>query len=67
MNDLATSGRMPDIAQCCVATLNLLGKDHDKTMREHFRDGKCVTCADTGRDAIPWAELFMKGREYVTD
>lgn len=64
MNDLAASGGLPDIVQCCVATLNLLERDHDKTVREHFHNGLCVTCGDTGRDAIPWSELFKKGREY---
>ncbi len=56
-------GALPDNARCCVETLRLLAEDYERALEEHFEDRFCITCADTGRDAIPWTELFTQGRQ----
>ncbi len=56
----------PTVVKCPISTLGLLSgtsQKYDEVMKEHFEDGKCITCMDLDRDAIPWSELFSKGRQ----
>jgi hypothetical protein len=56
--------KVPTDAVCVVSALDLLLNDMKKAKAEHFNeDNVCITCMDTGRDAIPWTELFTKGRQ----
>ena len=57
----------PSNAGCIVVVLDLLKrKDRGEVMAQHFDSSgsMCITCMNTGYDAIPWTELFKKGRDH---
>jgi hypothetical protein len=57
-------GRYRTSCAGCWEEYRLLILDTPEMDKFFIRAEICTECAGTQRDAIPWTELFMKGREY---
>ena len=63
MNKVTAASELPRNVTCCVMFLDPFSSDYEETLKNHFKNRICVTCMDTGRDAMPWSELFTIGRQ----